>query len=87
MHKLKKLGKLKLLPEKMLSHEALVSFKGGSGGGGGCSIFVRSNNGTGSGYWSQPIYSVSEAQNHYHTGSTWSGGYKTTGYCCASCPF
>lgn len=87
MKNLKKLGELKLMPEKILNHEALVSFKGGSGGGGVCSIFVRSNGGEGPGYWSQRLYSVSEAQNHYNTGSTWAGDYKTTGYCCASCPF
>ena len=31
MKNLKKLGKLKLMPEKMLNHEELVNFKGGSG--------------------------------------------------------
>ena len=33
---MKKLGKLKLNPEKLLSHEELVSFRGGSGMGGAC---------------------------------------------------
>jgi len=32
-NKMKKLGKLNLMKEKMLSHEELVSFRGGSGGG------------------------------------------------------
>ena len=31
---MKKLGRLKLNPEKLLSHDELVSFKGGSGGSG-----------------------------------------------------
>ena len=31
MKNLKKLGKLKLMPEKLLNHEELVSFSGGSG--------------------------------------------------------
>ena len=31
MKKLKKLGKIKLMPEKLLSNEELVSFRGGSG--------------------------------------------------------
>jgi hypothetical protein len=34
---MKKLGKLKLNSEKMLSYDELVSFRGGSGGGTSCS--------------------------------------------------
>ena len=37
MKNLKKLGKLKLMPEKLLNQNELLSFRGGSGGGGGCS--------------------------------------------------
>ena len=35
---MKKLGKLNLMKEKMLSHEELVSFRGGSGNCGKCSV-------------------------------------------------
>ena len=36
MKNLKKLGKLKLMPEKLLNQDELLSFRGGSGPGGGC---------------------------------------------------
>ncbi len=37
--KMKKLGKLNLMKEKMLSHDELVSFRGGSGGGYDCEYY------------------------------------------------
>ena len=88
---MKKLGKLSLKPEKMLNQEELVNFRGGSGGGScgqsgsTCQIYIRSNYGAGPGYWTEKLYTVSEAQCHYNTPTTWYPDYQTTGYCCASC--
>lgn len=83
----------------MLSQKDLVNFRGGSGGGSGdcpgsnncgqsgstCQVYVRSDCGAGSGYWSSKLYTVTEAQCHYNNGTIWDGSYKTTGYCCSSC--
>lgn len=60
---MKKLGKLKLQKEKMLSHEELVNFRGGSGGGyGECSsqgcwfLYCTEINGSAWAYWECPNY-------------------------------
>lgn len=60
---MKKLGKLKLNPEKMLTHDELVSFKGGSGSSSspcfyqGCwLLYCTEINGEVWAYWECPNY-------------------------------
>ena len=78
---MKKLGKLKLKPEKMLKHDELVSFRGGSGSGGSCD----------GGYCSCQVFvdgdvwgglCVPDAQQIYQTNHDAGRNAK---YCCASC--
>lgn len=66
----------------MLSRDEMRQVKGGSGGG--CAIFVRYDNGPM--FWSACAYSVASAQEYYATnGDLIYGGFRVTGYCCASC--
>ena len=81
MKNLKKLSKLKLMPEKMLKQEELVNFRGGSGeegnfGGGPnqCWIYVEGQ------VWTN--LTVAHAQQAYQTNSE--NGLDAR-YCCASC--
>ena len=78
-----RLKNLKLEASEMLGRNQLKTILGGYGGS--CAVFVRSNGGSGSGYWSGCAYSVDAAQFYYSGSWTFSGGWTTTGYCCASC--
>ncbi len=54
-------------------------------GGGDCKIFLK--NSDGQGFWSARSYSLEAARFHFDNGkgTTWSNGYRTTGFCCATC--
>ena len=54
--------------------------------GSGCRIATRNADGSWRG-WSYANYSVSEAQNAYNSGETYSDGSYVSGYCCASCEY
>lgn len=80
-----KLNQLKLQDGDLLERNDLKDVYGGSGSG-CCRVFVRSNGGSGSGYWSGTTYSVEFARSSYTSSQEWQNGYVTTGYCCYSCP-
>ena len=66
----------------MLSRDEMRQVKGGSGGS--CKIYFTTHSGYSG--WSAAAYSVSQAQAYYGTNGDWlHGGFRVTGYCCASC--
>jgi hypothetical protein len=71
-----------------LTREEMRNITAGCGGSGGgnCHIYISKD---GQGYWADNCYSVGQAQFYYSGGSgngwLWPGGWRTTGYCCASC--
>ena len=64
----------------VLTKKQLSQIKGGDGP---CRIYVR--NSAGMGYWSANTYTVDAARFYYEGEWTFSNGFTTTGYCCASC--
>ncbi|MEP5338176.1 MAG: hypothetical protein ABJL44_07900 [Algibacter sp.] len=77
------LKNLKLETSDLLKRKQLKTVFGGNYGD-GCQIAVSDSNGNFS-YWSDAIYSVSEAQSAYNNNTHYSDGSQATGYCCASC--
>lgn len=73
-------SKLNLEGSNILNRDQQKAIKGG-----GCRIAVRNSDGSW-GYWSDDIYSVSEAQSAYNNQTEYSDGSYASGYCCASCP-
>ncbi|MCB0743476.1 MAG: hypothetical protein KDC67_06200 [Ignavibacteriae bacterium] len=69
-----------------LTREQQRSINGGSGSSGdGCQIYLKPSNGDPGGYWSDCIFTVSEAQGFYNSGHYYNNGdWDVTGYRCDS---
>lgn len=55
-------------------------------GGGDCRLKITKR-ADGSTYYTARDYSVSEAKTAYNNAQEYKGGYYTSGYCCANCPY
>ncbi len=90
------LKQLKLDASEMLERNQLKTVFGGDyGSGGTCKVYVRpadTSPGDPSGYWTDCLYSVDEAQSMYNAGffggyggGGFNGDWLVTGYRCQSC--
>lgn len=56
-----------------------------AGDDGNCRIAVRNSETGAFMYWSQPVFSVEEAQTDYENNQAYTNDGYASGYCCASC--